>query len=319
MTNFEQKVGVRGRFMVEVIRADGTIDEVAPWQDNLVTDTGLGLFHGGGGCNLQNLHVGTGSTAPQFTDVILEGRVASIGISGVSYTSVVGAESYKKYSWVSTFAEGAVVGNIAELGVGATASAKYLFSRTLIKDVDGVPTVLTILSNEQLRVTYAIYLYVSSTPVETEVDINGTLHTFSTLPVYFGAWTPGQWYGFGTMTPNTIWSNNIYTPIAHGAYAFPYSLQSISGTTKPSSSYSVSDVVRYVTPSNNATEWKITFGLTGANYGGGIGGFTYGTMQTTINQGSFNVWYFQTSVTPAIMKDNTKSFSATVRISTERY
>jgi hypothetical protein len=312
------KFGIKGRFMVEVIRSNGDVEELAPWQDNLVTDLGLAMFNGSSAA-LSQLHVGAGSTPPAPGDLILEGRITSVGVGysqSINYTS----PSHLKYSCVATFGVGQAAGNVTELGIGGGAGAAYLFSRALIKDEFGTPTTITTLADEQLRITYAMYWYFPETPTDSDVDINGTTHTFSVMPYYVASWGFGSfsYVNGNVITPSTkVDTANSYSK-HHVPKGYPYNFvaatSNISGST---SGPGISNIVRYSDPGNFALEWDSAWGLTAGNYGSGIGGFTFSTF-TSNYSGSTYKTFWQVKVEPAIMKDDTMTFVARCRISWDR-
>jgi hypothetical protein len=312
-------MGLSGRFMVEVIRADGTVEEVAPWQDNLITDLGLARFNVDNGVNFTQLHVGTGSTAPDPGDTALTSRLTSIG---VSYTATVSytAPRYRKTTCVATFGVGQAAGNVAELGIGGAVSAAHLFSRALIKDEFGVPQVITTLADEQLRITYSLYEHWMDTQADTVIDVNGTLHTFSVLPYYLGGTgaVSTSWYLPGSiLMPSTKVDRAGSYPQGHTVKEYPFSFIGVTSIhTGNSLGVGISNIVRTSSPGNYSLEWDQTFGLShGAGFTNGVGGFTFSTFDGAA--GSFS-YFFQVKIEPAIPKDDTMYFSARARVTWDR-
>jgi hypothetical protein len=175
-----QKIGMEGRYRVSVIR-DGKVVEDTGWFKNLITNQGLDWFgmappnfNVSYGQQLINTHcgVGTGSTAPAITDTYLTAPLAMFptipggNVEGPTTSAYVsGTPTYWSYVWTYNFAIGAVVGNIAEVGVGNTAqtdTSPQLFSHALII-IGGSPGTISVLSTDALVVNYELRLIMDTT------------------------------------------------------------------------------------------------------------------------------------------------------------
>lgn len=119
--------------------------------------------------------VGTGTVAPAETQTQLAAYVASSAASIDSVMTYGSAPAYvATLTNVYTFATGAVVGNMTEVGVGwGNTNAANLFSRALILDINGNPTSFPVFADEQLEVTYQIKIYPPVNDVSTTQNING--------------------------------------------------------------------------------------------------------------------------------------------------
>lgn len=143
---------------------------------NLITDYGWGRL-----LNLTNviytqpvLQVGTGNTPPTFADTALAALLASKTGASSPGTAVSGTDSVGQYvgrAYPFSFSQGAVVGNIAEVGVKLAAGDSALTSRSLIKDANGNPAVITVTAIDVLTVTYEMRYYLNRT-----LDTTGTLN-----------------------------------------------------------------------------------------------------------------------------------------------
>lgn len=161
-----------GFYTFEVVKTDcfgapleHTARKVAEFP-NLITDLGLELM--GQSANwLDVCVVGTGNAAPDFEDTQLSNQVGGpLSSTGTQHGNATGTPYYAWVRRTWTSAVGGVAGNITEIGVGFSATS--LFSRALVVDGSGDPTAITVLPDEQLRVTYEHRYY---PPLE---DINGT-------------------------------------------------------------------------------------------------------------------------------------------------
>lgn len=133
------------------------------------------------------IHVGTSGTVPQTSDTALFAFLASKEGDSVTADADVldGTDYIKSFAMEYTFALGAVVGTIAELGM-ALASSGAVFTRALFKDGVGDPTTLTITADDQLVINYIVKKSVSMVPIVSSVDLNGDTINFTIHPYYGG-------------------------------------------------------------------------------------------------------------------------------------
>lgn len=130
---------------------------------NLILDQGLHFFGGGAGSNIMAYClVGAGNSQPTTTQTQLDACV--FGVSGVNNSSKYdhvddGSNTYKcslTKSYVFTTLAGQ---NISEVGLAsqyASPSSNYLCTRALIKDVNGNPTVLSLIEGDTLTIYYRL-------------------------------------------------------------------------------------------------------------------------------------------------------------------
>ena len=173
------EVGLAGRYKLEVYRG-GILIEQTPWFDNLITDEGLNYL-GGLYSLTARCVVGTGNTAPAYADLTLVNQVAvsnsNVRLGGAieHFVNTDDPNLYYTYSIVRYgFAIGAVVGSIAEVGIGQN---NPLFSRSLIKDELGNPTTLTLTAVDQLFVLYEHRLYTPTADSAISFEANGITQT----------------------------------------------------------------------------------------------------------------------------------------------
>lgn len=188
----ELKIGMQGFFQLEAFKPildeegniigeqPGTRRELMPWSPNMLLTSGKNRM----GTNsdwLNCCQVGDDGTLPTVDDTGLLGYLA--GTANIQDT-VVGAQgSYPWYGYKRKrfrFALGAVVGIIAEVGVGwSTANGPNLVSRALIVDMFGAPTTATVLADEVLDCNYEFRYYpplVDSTGV---IALNGVDYNYT--------------------------------------------------------------------------------------------------------------------------------------------
>src|SRR5574337_1573872 len=169
-----------GKFSLVAHKLDGSSRVLAEWFDNLIVDNGLNRI--GTGSYMDQCYVGTGSTAPTNADTALEMQVASTSSIHATTSGTSTSPPYYGYSRRTfRFGVGAAAGNLTEVGVGWYSGTNMLFSRALIKDIDGNPTTVTVLSDEVLDVAYEFRNY--APPADSApyvVTISGVDYTFVT-------------------------------------------------------------------------------------------------------------------------------------------
>ena len=156
------QVGLHGEVKVIVKRADGTVRLDTGFFPNVITNLGLDAI--GNNHNLFNYcAVGGGNSKPLNTNTKLDNPL-QVGspISSESkydYDPVRDTEFYKCSRTVGYRFEGLDNKNISEVGlVGDYASGQHpAYTRTLIKNSAGEPTVITVLSGEILELQYRLW------------------------------------------------------------------------------------------------------------------------------------------------------------------
>jgi hypothetical protein len=232
--NAKINMGMKGAFHIQVRHADGTITDHGIHK-NRVVNQGLDAMGGAipsGSTTLNALNggvaVGTGNTAPAAGQTTL---VAPLAVTSNGSLATVATQNAAPFAniWTSTytFAVGAVVGNIAEvgmvLGTNLTLAANGpLFSRALIM-VGGSPGTITLLSTDQLLVTYTMaYILETAGSGSVNVTTDGTPvavnYQFQPCNLGFGSggslaanyMTPVQFENQGAGTTTTWWTNTAF-------------------------------------------------------------------------------------------------------------
>lgn len=273
---------------------------------NLVTDWGLNRI-GDNNDWLDTCHVGSSSSSPSVTDTTLGSLVASTAFAPQS-RGTAGSEPY--YTWIRktfTFNAGEATGNLSEVGVGINSTTgDYLFSRALIVDGNGDPTTITVLADEELRVTYECRIYLPTSDNTGNVDISGTTYSYTCRAA--NATLNNQSIGWYIQNDGSsagyAWGSSSFA-----AYQDGTSLAAITGS--PSGTSDESDNVSALAYVDGSLErsFEAFFGTADANLSGGIGAFT------------FQLWvgYFQMSVSPSLDKNNQKELTIEVTHAWGRY
>lgn len=189
------KIGCSGHFKnLEVLDSKGNVKRSIRGPNNLITDIGLNRLNAPNNGDVYSFcRVGTGNSTPLPTNTNLDSQVASAGVALATYSQGVNiAEGYMWCRIVWTFELGAVVANVSELATGWSASGNSIFSRALVLDPEGNPTSITVLADEQLRVTWEHRRYWQSSP-STGTIVNegnkGGAYNWEIRPARVSQWT----------------------------------------------------------------------------------------------------------------------------------
>lgn len=199
------KVGARFKLVVRK-SSDDSISRETEWFNNIVLDTGLARMSVG--TWIDRCCVGTGNSTPVATQTALDSFLASTtskqnSSAGIQTTTM----PYYRYALVTwRFGQGVAAGNISEVGLGW--GSANMWNRALIKDINGNPTTITVLSDEYLDVYSEIREYpalswsgsfnlldktgavISTHTVEGSPYISGAANYFTKIgAAYFYAYT----------------------------------------------------------------------------------------------------------------------------------
>lgn len=160
----EIRIGMEGWFTLQAKNRYGRIRRERQFPThNLITDLGLNRI---GEFNAEQVyrycHVGLGTAVPDPTDVQLANFLANLQGGQPSSTSGNSGSpdyfSWRRFEWTSSI--GALGNNnLTEVGVSGQSTNGLLFSRDLIKDSGGNPSVFPIQDDEQLTVIYELRFY----------------------------------------------------------------------------------------------------------------------------------------------------------------
>jgi hypothetical protein len=311
MADMNIHCGLKGEYKI-IRNRDGEITET-DWFDNLVLNQGLNALGTQGSNIFGFLKLGTGTSTPTETQTALDSQLVSSGnIQSIGSSEVnLGAPTYgAQYTYTYSFSQGAVVGNISELGVGYSAAVGNLFSRALISDSNGNPTTISVIAIDQLTIYYRVTVYPNLTESYGTFAIDGINYNYVSKLCNAS--------GFGG-SQNTFY-HGWHTPYQVLFYAETPTKPTIAGITAggPNGNqsgtswyqgypYGSAGNFAYV---NNSlyidSQWN--FGIQIGNATGGIGAFRF----TWCNQNSF---FYQIVLDQPIQKTGTKTLSLTLRFS----
>ena len=175
----QANMGMAGEFRCVVKRADGSTKIDTGYQENLILNQGLDFFGGGKGDNMMAYCViGSGNSNPSYAqnklDTAVMGVYGDISSTKYDYDASRDGNLYKtnkvcKYSFT-----GLNNVNISELGLASvynSISDYFLCTRALIKDSQGNPTTITVLSGEVLQIYYKIWFVMDVSDKDYTVNL----------------------------------------------------------------------------------------------------------------------------------------------------
>lgn len=274
------------------------------WMHNLITDIGLDRF-GSGNVIGGTCRIGTGTTAPANSDTQLVSQSASTTTT-VGFGSKVnaGAPNYETTATTTyEFALGAVVGNMAEVGIGWASTGATLFSRARIVDGGGTPTTITVLVTEILQVTFRLTAFPKITDSTGVVVISGINYNYTARVAQV------------SVVANALDIGGIPLANAGGtANAYTGTLGAITGLPSGSLAAMSVGVLAAYTNGTYYREYTITASISQGNVAGGIQ-----TIYTLVGNATGTLVATQVQFSPLIPKNNTKTFSLTMRFSWARH
>jgi hypothetical protein len=277
------RVAMHGEYRLCVTRPDGTLAQDTGWFDNAILNAGMDRV--GQGPQIGGAAIGQGTAVPAFTQTALQSLSAWTTTAVSNTQGAQGASPYfKTHTLQYRFAAGVLNGDYTEVGIGWGSTT--LFSRALILDSLGAPTVIRVNAGEQLDLYYRLRYYYVETDVAGSFTLNGNAGGS-----YDYTSRPGQITS--SLYPGTGMSSGAHPANANG-FEYPYAwgptatLGPITGSMSGAGAgyASLRTVDAYVTGSNQATgraTWEPAFG----NIAGGIRGVdaycSLGTWQYQFN------------------------------------
>lgn len=306
------KLGFSGEYKLVINKPNGEIYET-DWMKNVITDIGLDYI---GNPTAQFTYdripyyfrLGTGTSPPLPINTKLDNQIAwaenqfNFGVSssrnGYTYTS----------TWRYNFAQGAVVGNITEMGVGWESSntGNSLFSRALILDSSGNPTTLTLTSIDQLTAYYRCSMIAPTNDIVGNFQINSITYN------YIGRAFNLSSDGWGSNKPNSnIWrlsfaaGGNALTGLVPIDGSFPPNVNDI---------FAWADYSDYI-PGSKYRNFTLNVPVGGGNFSAGDPP-VIGIKTLFITTSGGTNWQYEFN--PPIPKVNTQVLTMAFRVSWDR-
>lgn len=220
------KVGVCGFFSGKAIKPGfGVVREfgqVVP-SPNLLTNLGMNAL--GSDPEFTRMHLGTGTTPPDFTDEALTNFGVNVSTNNPAETPGVSGIAphygWRRLTWTS--AVGAAAGNWTEIGISNQNTTGNLRSHALILDQSGNPTVFPVLPDEQFQGTYEFRFYAPSSDYAESVNMSGTPYDTTTRALRVNTSTAtGGWASHplsATSSPFALSTSNNASVVYSGGLA----------------------------------------------------------------------------------------------------
>lgn len=301
--NFGINMCVGAEFKLIVRKAcDDSISCETPYFKNLVLNTGLDRMSVG--TWIDRCCVGAGNSTPVSTQTSLDSFIgSSTTMQSVTNNMVTTSPPYyfSRITW--RFNTGVATGNLSEVGLGWSNTA--MWNRSLIKDINGNPTTITIKSDEYLDVISEVRTYPteSGNGAFSLYDKNDSLvssHKFIYKPAF----------GFASNIQPIF---NVVKPVDVTFAVFSGDIGAITGLPSGSSS-SDRKSVSHTNPSRRSCNAKVVLGLSNAN-------FTHKSLYAEVGgllqaNGTFG---YQFQIDPPItVKNNTREMEYNISLTWDR-
>ena len=309
----EIKIKFKGRY--RCVLNEGTDREVdTGWFDNIVTDAGLDrVAQTTSPSTFVYGSIGTGTAAASASDTSLQAFVAEKLGNTFDSQSNLGPTNYEstcQFHYV--YAQGDVVGNMAEVGVGWGASSIGIWSRARILDGSGNPTTLTVLSIDQLTVYYELTCANPTADITGTVSISGTPYAYTGRMASAASFMGALYNIVATANGGLVWGQIIggggsgASSVAK-SYEGSSTLGAITGEPSGTSETSGSSNVASYTAGHFYRDSTLTLSPSEGIFSGGIGCILLNYLGATAQ--------FQYQFTPPIPKNNTETLTLTARFS----
>ena len=303
--------GFCGEYQLHARRPDGTIRASTPWFSNLILNSGREFMSTNPSSSKINwCAVGTGTVPPEGSQTSLQTLAATT--TSLQATSTVKNTTVLPYSiatnYTYRFALNAVIGDMTEVGVGWSLTSQLanltLFSRELIRDINGDPVAFTVLSGEQLDVVYRLTQYMPDQDFTGTVDITGSgTHDYIARANSINS----RW----TMSLTTLNGTGNRTSSFAQAYSGNIGTIFSSPTGSVSNGGGMGIIGSYV-PGSYYRDVQSNWGLTAGNFGGGFRSVVFNLSGANSTNRDFQFQY-----TPTINKTASKTLQIIVRIAHE--
>ena len=312
----QANMGMAGEFRVVVKRVDGSTKIDTGYQKNLILNQGLDFFGGGNGSDMMNYCViGSGNSQPVYTqnklDTAIQGVFGDNFSTKYDYDAARDGNLYKtnkvnKYSFT-----GLNNVNVSELGLAPTyrnATTYFLCTRALIKDSQGNPTTITVLSGEILEVYYKLWAVFDTTDKIGQINLldgvgGSVAYNYKCRIANVG----DRLYADIARYINFVVNNN-------SAYLYYNNEDIATINSKPSGSSAT--VSSYTANPYNAGDYKKTYNLT---YGVGIANGKVRTLLPYMIGMMWQIRFGSVADDSPINKTNTQTLSIPIEFSWGRY
>lgn len=312
MLEHRAEAKLSGRFILKAGKADGSGERTLADFTNMVLDSGLDLlFTGASGSGYYGyayvIGNGTLPEAPEQTALVSPfASVMGAINSGRSFSMFAGADGapYRiEVSQTKRFPAGQAQGVISEVGTGPGVSLP-LFSRALVRDAEGNPTTIEVLSDEYLDMTYVLTVHVDVTDKPFTLNLSSGAHDGVLRPARMLSAPSGNFLSNWLLGSVQGGAGSVISTGGLGP------VEGRIGGTSAAAIFSVVESSEY-TPGSFYRDATLEYGLTTANQLGEAG---ISAINTT-----FTHWHeYQMSFDPPIPKTPQRIFRIKLRVSLAR-
>jgi len=183
----------KGRYKIKVFDKNTRLKKETGFC-NLVCDQGLDVYNSFGGALFDSCFLGTNNTAPSVSDTKSTMNIVQTLFKHAPESQPVFDPIEKKWTlsreyWLSA-GSNAVGEQLTEIGVGQT---NDLFSRTLIKDQNGLPMILTLSADDYLYIYYEVEFFPpADNDITGVIDFAGIIYDYVLRPceIEHISWSP---------------------------------------------------------------------------------------------------------------------------------
>lgn len=278
--------------------------------ENLILDSGLNRL--GTGSVIDGACVGTGTTAPENSQTSLANllRVTSTQQSRVELSGSTSAPYYAECQIVYRFAAGTATGNLSEVGLGWGANPGAntmggLWCRALIKDSEGNPTTITVLSDEVLDIVYTLQLHPPTSDMTGTFNLSGVAYQYALRPAFVNSRAYYSWWR------TTVIVDGISS---HGASAFTGGIGAVTSGPSGTAGYNIPLTKQSYVNESKQCVFNATADLNTANLAGGIR-----SMQFDLAGNCWQAEFSRVSDGATIPKNNTNTLVIPFWVSWDRH
>lgn len=298
--------------------ADGTVLQDTGFQKNVILNQGLEAI--GLGVNnylMDSCVIGSGNTTPQYTDTTLNAVVAGVNSDRnndvISSSYIPDSSNLYKINRIFKFVfTGLNNENISELGLASryTGLSDYnLCTRMLVKDVNGNPTTITVLTGETLTVYYKLWMVFSTLDLSYVVNLSdgkGGLEPFNVVTRLADAGSSDYGGGNTVVVGSTLRTATITLRVSE------YNITDI--TSKPTSESNRVGTASYYAyvPGSYKRSLYGSFGTT-------VGNVTIKSMHVKTALGIFQFGISKVSDGSFMTKTSQDTFAVSIELSWGRY
>lgn len=271
-------------------------------QKNVLTDQFIIGMAQATNIGISYCYLSTSTATPLASATAMPSVVATDGINSSAYgTSGSGEDWYTDIYTVHAFAQNAYTGTVTAVGCGSSADgATQLASWLRIVDGGGVPSSLTLITGDQLTVTYVLRAKRPKVMTTGTITLAGVNYDWICWPVMISSVSGFKWQQ---------WPGDWFDCVAGGASSFssmstPNILATISGTEIATNTWA--SFTRYA--GQPYFDKHVNYNISESN--GNIVAVNAGCLYDSGGATRVNI---MCSFTPAIPKNNTQTLALTFR------